>query len=127
MARSASKFVLDIEAQYTGNDLKQLQNDLNLLGRVDAFRQSKASLQGLLTEIAKAKTAAQNLKSAWQQSGSRDDRAAYEAAAAALNRLSQARDRQQKELRESAIARSLWGLKYLPKPGGSWIDAGGTK
>ena len=110
MARSASKFVLDIEAQYTGNDLKQLQNDLNQLGRVDAFRQSKASLQGLLTEIAKAKTAAQNLKSAWQQSGSQDDRAAYEAAAAALNRLSQARDRQQKKLRESAIALKQEGL-----------------
>lgn len=103
--KTASKFIYEIQAEYAGeSSIKKLQADLSALGKIDAFQTARNSLQEMQGKFAAAAAEVQRLKAAWQQSGSREDKTAYETAARSLAQLTREREKQQKALKKAAVA-----------------------
>lgn len=69
-AKSAKKFVYEIQAEYTGQQsLRQLQNDLNNIARIDAYREAGRKWQELNEQLRTARENARRLRQEMQASG----------------------------------------------------------
>ena len=69
-AQSAKKFVYQIQAEYSGQQsLKQLQNDLNNIARIEAFREAGRKWQELNEQLRAARENARRLRQEMQASG----------------------------------------------------------
>lgn len=120
MATKASKYVLEIAAQYSGDsDLKRLQGDLNAIGKIDSYNKITEQWQKLNKEFASAKQRARELRTEMRQSGDSATAKQYAAAAREVERLGKALDSQRsklsasnKDLRDAGIAASKTAEQY---------------
>ena len=73
MAQNASKFVYEIQAQYTGDDsLKKLQNDLDQIGKIELGDKLYADMQKAAEAMKQAEDEAARLKEALAGGGKND-------------------------------------------------------
>ena len=107
MARRASKFVYEIQAEYGGqNSLKQLQNDLNAIAKIDLYRGLEAGASNLEKRLARVSEIARKLGEKAARTGSDTDAARYERAQREVEKLNRALQTQR-----SALARSAADLR----------------
>lgn len=121
MATKASKFVYEIAAEYTGQQsIKQLQADLDKLGKVGAYREAIKGWQDLNRQFVDAKNKLRDVQREMRGGGADENtRKRYAAMAQEVAKLGKALAGQKKrledaaaDLRKSGIAASEAAAQY---------------
>lgn len=121
MAKKASKFIYEIQAEYSGQQsIRQLQEDLDRLGKVGAYREAIKGWQDLNRQFVDAKNKLRDVQREMRGGGADENtRKRYAAMAQEVAKLGKALAGQKKrledaaaDLRKSGIAASEAAAQY---------------
>ena len=115
MARSADKFILEIQAQYNGSDsVRKLQRDLNAIDDIQGFDKQKDKLKQLETELQAAQERARRFGDAMMhassEAASKNIEQHWRAAEREVSRLSGQLDAQRARVSAAASTLNAYGM-----------------